>query len=41
MHLPTGSIPSELKAGEVFYWPAGHTGWTPEGIAFLEFSPAG
>jgi hypothetical protein len=28
------------RAGEVFYWPAGHTAWTQEGIAFLEFSPA-
>ena len=28
------------RAGEVFYWPAGHTGWTDEGVAFLEFSPA-
>lgn len=28
------------RAGEVFYWPAGHTGWTQEGITFLEFSPA-
>jgi hypothetical protein len=28
------------EAGEVFYWPAGHTGWTEQGIAFLEFSPA-
>jgi hypothetical protein len=28
------------RAGEVFYWPAGHTAWTQEGVAFLEFSPA-
>jgi hypothetical protein len=28
------------RAGEVFYWPAGHTGWTDEGVTFLEFSPA-
>jgi hypothetical protein len=28
------------RAGEVFYWPGGHTAWTQEGIAFLEFSPA-
>jgi hypothetical protein len=27
-------------AGEVFYWPAGHTGWTDEGVTFLELSPA-
>lgn len=25
--------------GDAYYWPAGHTGWTDEGVAFLEFSP--
>ena len=28
------------RAGDVYYWPAGHTGWTDEGVTFLEFSPA-
>lgn len=27
------------RAGDVYYWPAGHTGWTEEGVTFLEFSP--
>ena len=27
-------------AGETYYWPGGHTGWTTEGVVFLEFSPA-
>ncbi|HEV7523834.1 MAG TPA: hypothetical protein VGP92_02645 [Acidimicrobiia bacterium] len=27
------------RAGEVYHWPAGHTGWTDEGVAFIEFSP--
>jgi hypothetical protein len=27
-------------AGEVYYWPSGHTGWTEQGVTFLEFSPA-
>jgi hypothetical protein len=27
-------------AGEVFHWPGGHTGWTDQGVVFLEFSPA-
>jgi hypothetical protein len=27
-------------AGELYYWPAGHTGWTDQGVTFLEFSPA-
>jgi len=26
-------------AGEVFYWPAGHTGWVEEDTIFLDFSP--
>ena len=26
-------------AGEVFYWPAGHTGWVEEDTTFLDFSP--
>ena len=27
------------RAGEVYHWPAGHTGWTTEGVTFLELSP--
>jgi hypothetical protein len=27
------------RAGELFYWPGGHTGWTDEGVTFIEFSP--
>ncbi len=27
------------RAGDVYYWPGGHTGWTDEGVTFLEFSP--
>ncbi len=27
------------KAGEMFYWPAGHTVWVEEDTAFVEFSP--
>ena len=26
-------------AGEAYYWPAGHTGWTDGGVVFLEVSP--
>lgn len=26
------------SAGDVFYWPGGHTGWTEEGVRFLELS---
>jgi hypothetical protein len=27
------------KAGESFYWPAGHTAWTTEDVKFFEVSP--
>jgi hypothetical protein len=27
------------SAGELYYWPGGHTGWTDEGVTFVEFSP--
>jgi hypothetical protein len=27
------------QAGDLYYWPAGHTGWTEEGVTFIEFSP--
>jgi hypothetical protein len=27
------------QTGDVYYWPAGHTGWTDEGVTFIEFSP--
>ena len=46
-HVLTGSINVRYadgreetnRAGDVYYWPAGHTGWTDEGVTFLEFSP--
>lgn len=28
------------RAGEAYHWPGGHTGWTDEGVTFLELSPA-
>ena len=27
------------RAGELYYWPGGHHGWTDEGVVFVEFSP--
>ena len=27
------------RAGELFYWPAGHTVWVDEDTSFVEFSP--
>jgi hypothetical protein len=27
------------RAGDVYYWPGGHTGWTVDGVTFIEFSP--
>jgi len=26
------------EAGQAFYWPGGHTGWTDEGVVFIEYS---
>ena len=28
------------RAGDLYYWPGGHTAWTDEGVKFVEFSPA-
>lgn len=28
------------SAGDIYYWPGGHTGWTDEGVTLVEFSPA-
>ena len=27
------------RAGDVYFWPGGHTGWTDTGVVFLEMSP--
>lgn len=27
-------------AGQAYFWPGGHTGWTDEGVTFIELSPA-
>lgn len=27
------------SAGDAYYWPAGHTGWTEGGVTFVEVSP--
>ena len=27
------------SSGETYYWPGGHTGWTDDGVVFLEWSP--
>ena len=28
------------RAGDLYYWPGGHTGWSDEGVTFVELSPA-
>ncbi len=29
------------SAGDFYYWPGGHTGWSgPDGVTFSEYSPA-
>ena len=27
------------RAGDLYYWPGGHTGWTDEGVTFVEVAP--
>ncbi|KPL08884.1 MAG: hypothetical protein AMS26_23620 [Bacteroides sp. SM23_62] len=40
MHIRYDNGDEELiNAGEVFYFPAGHIGWTEGEVAWLEFSP--
>ena len=40
MHISYDDGKEELiQAGEVFYFPAGHTGWSDEEVAWIEFSP--
>jgi len=29
------------QAGQLYYWPAGHTAWTDEAVVFLEVGPVG
>ena len=36
----TDGTEETTRAGELYYWPGGHTGWTDEGVRFVEFSPA-
>lgn len=41
MHLRYADGTEEVsRAGDVYFWPGGHTGWTDEGATFVEFSPA-
>ncbi len=27
------------RAGDLYYWPAGHTGWTDQGVVFMAVTP--
>ena len=27
------------RAGDLYYWPAGHTGWTDQGVEFVAVTP--
>jgi hypothetical protein len=41
IHLRYADGTEELsRAGDLYYWPGGHTGWTDDGVTFVEFSPA-
>jgi hypothetical protein len=35
-----GGKEETIKAGEVFYWPAPHTGKVAKGVKFIDFSPS-
>jgi hypothetical protein len=40
IHLRYADGSEEItRAGEAYYWPGGHTGWTEEGVTFFEVSP--
>ena len=39
VHFADGAVET-TSAGEFYYWPGGHTGWTDHGVKFIEFSPA-
>jgi hypothetical protein len=40
IHVRYADGTEELNsAGDVYYWRGGHTGWTDEGVTFLEWSP--
>ncbi len=40
IHLRYNDGKEEIcRAGEMFYWPAGHTVWVEEDTSFVEFSP--
>lgn len=42
MHLRyADGTEEDVAAGETYYWPAGHTGWSgPDGATFVEISSA-
>ena len=41
MHIGyTDGSEEVVKAGDIFYLPAGHTGWTDEDVSWIEVSPA-
>jgi hypothetical protein len=40
IHLKWSDGTEEVsRAGDLYYWPGGHVGWTDEGVTFIEFSP--
>jgi len=41
MHVRYADGSEEVtSAGELYYWPGGHTGWSgPDGVTFIELSP--
>lgn len=41
IHVHYGDGTEEVtRAGDFYYWPSCHTGWTgPDGVSFIQFSP--
>jgi hypothetical protein len=34
-----GGAEETTRAGELYHWPAGHTGWTGPGVVFIAVTP--
>lgn len=42
IHLRHGDGAEEtVRAGDLYYWPEGHTAWTDEDVEFIEVGPVG
>lgn len=37
--MQQSAIARDANAGELYHWPAGHTGATKDGVVFVEIGP--